>query len=175
MAFWDKVKDFIGIEEDYYEEDEFQNDVNDSESEEKNEKKYESSSYSLDNKSETKSNTYDRNFDSNRNYRTETRQSTNKNLGVNKNMLVSIKEPLTFDDVKNVLDDVISGKTVVLNLEMLEIDIKTQIFYFVSGGLYSLRGSLHNVTKDIYVLVPEGVSVDSKLKETIAEKSLYQI
>lgn len=38
MAFWDKVKDFIGIEEDYYEEDEFQNDVNDSELEEKNEK-----------------------------------------------------------------------------------------------------------------------------------------
>ncbi|MFM1514424.1 cell division protein SepF [Helcococcus ovis] len=174
MAFWDKVKDFIGIEEDYYEEDEFQNDVNDSDYGEKVEKKSESTLYASDKKEEN-NNTFEKKFDLNRSYRTETRQTNNKNLGVNKSMLVSIKEPLTFDDVKNVLDDVISGKTVVLNLEMLEIDIKTQIFYFVSGGLYSLRGSLHNVTKDIYVLVPEGVSVDSKLKETIAEKSLYQI
>lgn len=29
MSFWDKVKDFVGIEDDYYEEDEFYNDYQD--------------------------------------------------------------------------------------------------------------------------------------------------
>ena len=41
--------------------------------------------------------------------------------------LISIREPITFDDGTQVLDDVLKGKVVVLNLEMLEVDKKRQI------------------------------------------------
>ena len=37
-------------------------------------------------------------------------------------MIVSIREPLTYEDGKLVIDDIKSGKSVVLNLEMLEVD-----------------------------------------------------
>lgn len=176
MGFWDKVKDFVGIEdeyyddEDYYEEDEYfdNEEIVPTSEEEKIEHKeeepvrsYRSQSLSGDT---TKVNVQN----------SQSTRSSKKSYG-SSNMEVTIKEPLTYEDGKAVLDDIINGKTVVLNLEMLEMDKKTQIFYFVSGGLYSLRGSISNVTKDIYVLVPEGIQVDGKLTKAMTEKSLYQI
>lgn len=173
MAFWDKVKDFIGIEDDYYDED-----FDDFEDE------YEADNidYNLDQEDEYEEveEIYkeDKPLRSKQGFRESneiSQNKTNRSYGSNNNMVVSIKEPLTYEDGKAVLDDILDKKTVVLNLEMLEMDKKTQIFYFVSGGLYSLRGSIQNVTKDIYVLVPEGVEVDNKIKETISNESLYQI
>lgn len=171
MSFWDKVKDFVGIEDDYYEEDEFYNDYQD-------EKKIDSMEFNIsENEEEKEDSTIRFNKQDNLDAKASkvsnfSRNYENKSYSSN-NMDVTIKEPLTYEDGKSVLDDIISGKTVVLNLEKLEMDKKTQIFYFVSGGLYSLKGSLSNVTKDIYVLVPEGVKVDGKLSKSIADKSFY--
>lgn len=171
MSFWDKVKDFVGIEDDYYEEDEFYNDYQD-------EKKIDSMEFNIsENEEEKEDSTIRFNKQDNSDAKASkvsnfSRNYENKSYSSN-NMDVTIKEPLTYEDGKSVLDDIISGKTVVLNLEKLEMDKKTQIFYFVSGGLYSLKGSLSNVTKDIYVLVPEGVKVDGKLSKSIADKSFY--
>lgn len=171
MGFWDKVKDFVGIEDDYYEEDEFHNDYQD-------EKNIDNIEYNISENEEVKEDSTIRfNKQDNSDAKASkvsnfSRSYENKSYSSN-NMDVTIKEPLTYEDGKSVLDDIISGKTVVLNLEKLEMDKKTQIFYFVSGGLYSLKGSLSNVTKDIYVLVPEGVKVDGKLSKSIADKSFY--
>ena len=82
--------------------------------------------------------------------------------------LISIREPITFDDGTQVLDD-------VLNLEMLEVDKKRQIFDFVSGGIYSLSGKIQKVTKDIFILAPKGIDIDGKVKDQIENNGFYQI
>lgn len=185
MAFWDKVKDFIGIEDDYVEEDEYGYEYDDYDNDDtekvefsENIEKEEDNTYQTKveekpyRSTESRTNT----ADSRQSQRPSSTDSRNvRSYGSGNNMIVSIKEPLTFEDSKTVIDDIKDKKTVVLNLEMLEMDKKTQIFYFVSGGVYALNGSIQNVTKDIYVLVPEGVEVDGKIKETISDKSLYQI
>lgn len=89
--------------------------------------------------------------------------------------LISIREPITFDDGTQVLDDVLKGKVVVLNLEMLEVDKKRQIFDFVSGGIYSLNGKIQKVTKDIFILAPKGVDIDGKVKDQIENNGFYQL
>jgi len=89
--------------------------------------------------------------------------------------LISIREPITFDDGTQVLDDVLKGKVVVLNLEMLEVDKKRQIFDFVSGGIYSLSGKIQKVTKDIFILAPKGIDIDGKVKDQIENNGFYQI
>lgn len=178
MSFWNKVKDFVGIEDNYDDED-YQD--------------YEESKYDNDtvqnvideNKVtfETSKEDKARKFSTYRSYSTSSdnyKESDSMNMRTkynssNDDMVVTIKEPLKYEDGKQIIDDVKQGKTVVLNLEMLEVDNKTQIFYFVSGGVYALEGSIQNVTKDIYVLVPDGVKVDGKLKDKLSEKSIYQI
>ena len=89
--------------------------------------------------------------------------------------LISVREPITFDDGTQVLDDVLKGKVVVLNLEMLEVDKKRQIFDFVSGGIYSLTGKIQKVTKDIFILAPKGIDIDGKIKDQIENNGFYQL
>lgn len=181
MGFWDKVKDFVGLEDEYYDKDDFFEEDEVLEEENVNTKPVKEevkSNINFETKKEERpkrSTSYTSYNRENKNTLKENRANVKRSFGSNEDMVVTIKEPLTYEDGKDILDDVKAGKTVVLNLEMLEMDKKTQIFYFVSGGLYSLEGSIQNVTKDIYVLVPNGVQVDGKLKDKISEKSLYQI
>lgn len=195
MSFWDKVKEFVGVEEDYIDDDFYEDydDLEDSRyySEDKleNASEYEKAQEAVDkdvttsfkaeskpsykpeapvrNERETSSRREDR-VSKRVNYTSTQRDSNSK-------MFVSIKEPLTYEDAKLVLDDIMEGKSVILNLEMLEQDKKTQIFYFVSGGLYSLKGTIQNVTKDIFVLAPQGVEIDGAIKSEISKTNLYQI
>lgn len=90
-------------------------------------------------------------------------------------MRISIQEPLEYDDGPKVLDNIAQARTVVLNLEMLEVDKKRQIFDFVSGGVYALNGDIQKVTKDIYVIVPKGVDVDAAVKQSVTDQSMYQL
>ncbi|MGF0039191.1 cell division protein SepF [Peptoniphilaceae bacterium SGI.131] len=176
MSFWDKVKDFVGIESEYYDdEDNFYEDY-DKYEDSKNDEKEEV----IETKEEIKANDSEVKTDvvkSGREERFSKRPAVQSSIsrGSSSNMIVSIREPLTYEDGKLVVDDITSGKSVVLNLEMLEVDKKTQIFYFVSGGVYALNGTIQNVTKDIYVIAPNGINIDGAIKEQITNRSLYQL
>ena len=193
MSFWDKVKEFVGVEEDYFEDD-FYDDYDDLEdfkdSNKVVEDEVEVSDYS-NSDSYNNDQSYSQSFkaDKEESFKNESKpafKSKNKkeeksfrrsssNDYKNAKMFVSIIEPLNYEDGKLVLDDIMDGKSVVLNLEMLEVDKKTQLFYFVSGGLYSLNGTIQNVTKDIYVLAPKGTEIDGKLKEEILNSNMHQL
>lgn len=176
MSFWDKVKDFVGIEDDYYEEDEYYEDYDDYDEDVKSEEDTSESYFNEVKEEEKPKRSYESSYTPAASTQTSKKASrVQRSYGSKSDMQVSIREPLTYEDSKAVLDDILEGKTVVLNLEMLEVDKKTQIFYFVSGGLYTVNGSISNVTKDIYVLVPEGVEISDKLAKTVTDKSLYQI
>ena len=170
MGIWDKIKDFIGIEDDYYDED-YEEYIDDDfgESEETEEvvsnetTKIEPTIKSERADTNSIQNVSKRPIETNRYYKTKSGE----------NMIVTIREPMTYEDGKLVIDDILQRKAVVLNLENLEVDKKTQIFYFVSGGVYSLKGTIQNVTKDIYVLAPEGVEIDGKASKIFADKNLY--
>ncbi len=155
-SFMDKIKKFVGnddIEDEY---DEYENDEVKSESV----KSPLGQKYSKDG------------------FSSKVTTEKNSNVVSMPNMsrfLISIREPITFDDGTQVLDDVLKGKVVVLNLEMLEVDKKRQIFDFVSGGIYSLNGKIQKVTKDIFILAPKGVDIDGKVKDQIENNGFYQL
>ncbi|WP_237036267.1 cell division protein SepF [Mediannikoviicoccus vaginalis] len=88
---------------------------------------------------------------------------------------ILIHEPISYEDAPPVLDDILSKNVVVLNLEMLDIDIKRKTFDFVSGGIYALDGKIQKVSKDIFVIAPKELEIDGKLKDQIASKGFYQL
>lgn len=151
-GFMDKIKKFVGNEDYDDEYDDLEEEVVEKE------KPAVSESYV---KSSTK-NTFEKNSN------VVTMPNINR-------FLISVREPITFDDGTQVLDDVLKGKVVVLNLEMLEVDKKRQIFDFVSGGIYSLNGKIQKVTKDIFILAPKGIDIDGKVKDQIETTGFYQL
>lgn len=171
MGFMDKLKNMIGIEDEYYDDD-YANDQYYDQSEEA------SADMNKEYETELSSETADKNSGS---YREAPRSSRSSNIvnmstaGASSKMKICIQEPLTYDDGPSVIDNITSNRTVVLNLEMLEVEKKRQIFDFVSGGVYALNGNIQKVTKDIYVIVPKGVEVDGHLAEAVTSKSLYQL
>lgn len=169
MGLLDKMKNLVGIEDAYYDEDyadEYDR-RNEEESSPVEESSYEPTDFTAE--SSTPS------------YTEPTARSSRSNVvsmsssSSSSHVRISIQEPLEYDDGPGIIDNITERRTVIMNLEMLEVDKKRQIFDFVSGGVYALEGNIKKVTKDIYVITPKGVEVDGSLKEAVGDKSMYQL
>ena len=194
----DRFKEFIGIDDKYddYDEDQlyFDDDVEEKEVKDdvKEDKKETYGSFFSDNSytSEEKTSTYKPSFsDSYTSDDTSTFKSSKtsrrgdnvvsmskQNFSGSNSMWISIQEPLDYEtDGPKIIDDILSNKVVVLNLEMVNSDLRRQIFDFVSGAVYALNGSVEKVTKGIFVISPSGVQVDSSVTEQISEGNYNQL
>ena len=194
----DRFKEFIGIDDKYddYDEDQlyFDDDVEENEAKDDvtEDKKETYGSFFSDNSytSEEKTSTYKPSFsDSYTSDDTSTFKSSKtsrrgdnvvsmskQNFSGSNSMRISIQEPLDYEtDGPKIIDDILSNKVVVLNLEMVNSDLRRQIFDFVSGAVYALNGSVEKVTKGIFVISPSGVQVDSSMTEQISEGNYNQL
>ena len=88
------------------------------------------------------------------------------------NMIITVHEPLSYDESPLIVDDLRDFKAVVLNFEQLDVDVKRQIFDFVSGALYALDGKMQKVNKDIFILAPNNVEIDG-LKEQLKSNGMF--
>lgn len=92
------------------------------------------------------------------------------------NMRISIQEPLDYDnDGPVVIEEILKNRVVVLNLEMVDNDLRMRIFDFVSGAVYALKGNMRKVTKGIFVITPNGVEIDSYVADQISEGNYNQL
>lgn len=107
---------------------------------------------------------------------TQTKRMKNKivNIHTTTNMKLAIHEPLNYEDAPRIVDDLKMRKTVVVNLEQLESVTKRQIFDFISGGLYSLEGTIQKVTTDIFILAPANVEIDGNIKDELKNKGIFK-
>ncbi len=101
---------------------------------------------------------------------------TESNFSGRSSMRISIHEPLDYEtDAPSVINDILDKKVVVLNLEMVDADMRQRIFDFVSGAVYALDGTVERVTKGIFVISPRGVEVDSAVTEQISDGNYNQL
>lgn len=105
---------------------------------------------------------------------TRTKKFNNKvvNIHTNTSMKISVHEPLSYDDAPQIIDDLKSRKSVVINFEQLDTAIKRQIFDFVSGGIYAIEGKIQKVNKDIFILAPSNVEIDG-LKDELKSRGIF--
>lgn len=87
-------------------------------------------------------------------------------------MVITVHEPLSYDESPLIVDDLRDYKAVVLNFEQLDLEVKRQIFDFVSGALYALDGKMQKVNKDIFILAPYNVEIDG-LKEQLKNNGMF--
>lgn len=156
MSFMNSFKKLVGVEDDYdeYYDDQYYYDESDH-------VESESKDYEQKQNYETKSNIVSMN-------NSATKPVESKPLN---RVKINIHEPISFDDAPKVIDVILKNEVAVLNIEMLEKDVKQRIFDFVSGAIYSLEGKMQKVTKDIFVLVPKGVEIDGKIKDQITKNN----
>ncbi len=87
---------------------------------------------------------------------------------------VSMAEPVRFEDGARLADDLLEGKTILLNLEKAGKVDSRRLLDFMSGAAYALQGYVRRVSGSIYLVVPNGEEVtDADAMSQMENSGLY--
>ena len=76
-----------------------------------------------------------------------------------KDFELKVVKPTGFSDCQDICDILLGGDACVINLEGFDSELSQRIMDFVSGTVYAIRGSLSPVSRLIYIVSPENVSI----------------
>jgi len=85
---------------------------------------------------------------------------------------VIVCHPKDVGESAKVCDSIRRNKLCVVNLAGMERGMAQRIADFLGGACYAVDGSIHRVSKDIFIIVPEGVRIAGDIKEEL-EKDGY--
>lgn len=87
-----------------------------------------------------------------------------KKQGVNIGMEVCVIKPTTIEDEIEIVDTLLSGRTVLINMEGLNVELAQRIIDFTSGATYAMHGSLQKVSNYIFLATPNGVDISGDIQ-----------
>lgn len=91
-----------------------------------------------------------------------------------KNKMV-IYKPTSFDEVKEMSDEVRNRRAVIVNLEKTEKECAQRILDFMSGSVYALSGVVQKIGPGIYIFAPDNVDISGVEIEEEVKESGYSI
>jgi len=96
---------------------------------------------------------------------TQMRQATSKRMPVGNGMEVCVMKPTSIEDAREITDTLLSNRTVVLNLEGIDVDIAQRIIDFTSGSCYAISGNLQKISHYIFIITPASVDVSGDFQD----------
>lgn len=94
---------------------------------------------------------------------TPMRQSSRKGT----NMEVCVIKPTAVDEAREIIETLLSGRTVILNLEGLDIEIAQRIIDFSSGASFAINGNLQKISNYIFLVTPTNVDISGDLQDLL--------
>ena len=70
-----------------------------------------------------------------------------------------IIEPKSIDECRKLIDNMKANKPVIINLEKVETDLARKMFDFLSGATYALSGNIQKINQNIYLFAPRNVNI----------------
>ena len=83
---------------------------------------------------------------------------------VNTGMEVCVIKPTAIEEEIEIVDTLLSGRTVLINMEGLNLEIAQRIIDFTSGATYAMNGSLQKVSNYIFLATPNGVDISGDIQ-----------
>lgn len=74
-------------------------------------------------------------------------------------MEVCVIKPTSVEDAREITETLLSNRTVVLNVEGLNIDIAQRIIDFTSGSCFAISGNLQKISNYIFIITPANVDI----------------
>lgn len=88
-------------------------------------------------------------------------------LSGNRSSEVYVIKPQEFNESQIVADFLNDGKTIVINMEGIEVTAAQRIIDFISGACYAVNGDLKAISNNIFIATPETIEVSGDLREEI--------
>lgn len=94
--------------------------------------------------------------------------SRNNNRSSNQ---VYVIKPQEFNEAQRVTDYLKEGRTIVINMEGIEVHAAQRIIDFIGGACYALDGSLQAISANIFIAAPRNIDVSGDLRDEILNES----
>ena len=79
---------------------------------------------------------------------------------------VVVIKPTSYDEAREVVDTILSGRIVFLNLDGIHMELAQRIIDFISGATYSVQGNLERVSSGyIYAITPRNVELSGDFQD----------
>ena len=96
---------------------------------------------------------------------TPMRQPARRSNGVS--MEVCVIKPNSVEDAREITETLLSGRTVILNLEGMDLEIAQRIIDFTSGATYAISGNLQKISNYIFLVTPTNVDISGDLQDLL--------
>jgi cell division inhibitor SepF len=95
------------------------------------------------------------------------------NLNSNTNTKVVIVSPKNINGAKEICDHLRANRSIVMNVEDVELQTAQRIVDFLSGAVYSLDGNIHKVSSGIFLATPNSVDILGDVREELQEHGVF--
>lgn len=82
-------------------------------------------------------------------------------------MEVCVIKPTNVDDAREIAETLLSGRTVILNFEGLDLEVAQRIIDFTSGATFSIDGNLQKISNYIFLVTPTNVDISGDMQDLL--------
>ena len=83
-------------------------------------------------------------------------------------MEVCVIKPTSVEDAREITETLLANRTVVLNLEGIDVDVAQRIIDFTSGSCYAIQGNLQKISHYIFIITPASVDISGDFQEILS-------
>lgn len=83
-------------------------------------------------------------------------------------MEVCVIKPTSVEDAREITETLLANRTVVLNLEGLDVDIAQRIIDFTSGSCFAISGNLQKISRYIFIITPASVDISGDFQNILS-------
>ncbi len=98
---------------------------------------------------------------------TQIRQQPSKR-GSGNGMEVCMIKPTSVEDEREITETLLANRTVVLNMEGLDVEIAQRIIDFASGSCFAVNGKLQKISQYIFIITPASVDISGDFPELVS-------
>ena len=88
---------------------------------------------------------------------------------------VTKKMPGTGMEVCVITETLLANRTVVLNLEGLDVDIAQRIIDFTSGSCFAISGNLQKISHYIFIITPASVDISGDFQDIFGGAGSFEM
>ncbi len=74
-------------------------------------------------------------------------------------MEVCVIKPSNVEDAREITETLLNNRTVILNVEGLNVEIAQRIIDFTSGSCFAISGNLQKISNYIFIITPANVDI----------------
>lgn len=90
-------------------------------------------------------------------------------------MEVCVIKPTSIEDAREITETLLANRTVVLNLEGLDVDIAQRIIDFTSGSCFAISGNLQKISHYIFIITPAVVDISGDFRKFYQVPSMCRL